>query len=122
MQEPEYQSQALESPKTCTHLSREERETYYHIDEVSNEWFADASISKDINRLKRCGWIKVSEQLYSDGTVQSMQFKAPRNCLSPRAYNPNKPKRVMSDEQKAKIQAALSKARENKANSNQQML
>lgn len=47
-----------------------------------------------------------------------MQFKAPRNCLSPRDYNPNKPKRVMSDEQKTKIKAALSKAREEKANSN----
>lgn len=104
----------VEENKTCTHLSRDERETYYHINEVSNEWLADTTILKDMNRLKKCGWIKVSDQLYTDGTVQSMTFKAPRNCLSPRSYSPNKPKRIMSDEQKTKIKEALCKSRENK--------
>jgi len=40
--------------------------------------------------------------------ILAKQFKASRNCLSPRDYNPDKPKRErapLSEEQKAKMQA-----------------
>lgn len=89
-------------------LCREERETHYLYNESDGEWLADSSIPRDIHRLESKHWIEVRTQYYKDGTVMAKQFKAPRNCLSPRDYNPDKPKRErapLSEEQKAKMQA-----------------
>lgn len=90
-------------------LLREERETHYYTDDMSNEWLCDTSIQKDIRRLRKQGWIQTSETLYDDGTIMSASFRAPRNCLSPRLFNPNKPKRIMSDEHKQKLAEARAK-------------
>ena len=98
-------------------LTKEERETIYRIDEVDNTWYADSTIQKDIHRLERQGWIETGIQYYNDGTVMAKQFKAPRNSLSPRSYNPDKPKREMSEEHKQKVMKALQASREKKKNS-----
>ena len=37
------------------------------------------------------------------------QFKAPRNCLSPRTYSPDKPKRELTDEQKQAAKERIEK-------------
>jgi hypothetical protein len=95
-------------------LTKEERETLYRIDEVDNTWYADSTIQKDIHKLERQGWIEIGVQYYNDGTVMAKQFKAPRNCLSPRSYNPDKPKRKMSEEHKQKVMKALQASREAK--------
>lgn len=99
-------------------LCREERETIYIYNESDGEWIADSSIQKDIHRLEKQHWIETNVQYYKDGTVMSKQFKAPRNCLSPRDYNPNKPKRVMSEEHKQKVMEALAASREKKKQNN----
>jgi len=104
-----------DSPTPNYRLSREERETVYRIDETDNTWFADSSVPKDIRRLDKQGWVEIGMQLYPDGTVMSKQFKAPRNCLSPRTYNPDKPKRTskpMSEEHKQKLMAGRKKKSE----------
>ena len=88
-------------------LSKEERETHYCIDEVDNCWIADSTIPKDIRMLERKGWEKIDEQLYADGTIMAATFKAPRNYLTVRKYDTNRPKRVISDEQKLKMRAGL---------------
>ncbi len=93
-------------------LCREERETHYLYNEADKEWLADSSIPRDIHKLEQKHWIEVRTQYYEDGTVMAKQFKAPRNCLSPRDYNPDKPKRErapLSEEQKAKMQAGRKK-------------
>lgn len=90
-------------------LTKEERETIYRIDEVDNIWYADSTVQKDIHKLEKQGWIETGVQYYKDGTVMGKQFKAPRNCLSPRTYNPHKPKKnrpPLSEEQKMKMQNA----------------
>jgi len=89
-------------------LERCERETLYRYNEDEGEWIADSSIPRDIHKLENQGWTEILVQYYKDGSVMSKQFKAPRNCLSPRSYNPDKaksdkPKRVMTDELKQKM-------------------
>lgn len=89
-------------------LSKEEKETLYRFNEDEGEWVADSSIPRDIHKLEKQHWIETGVQHYKDGSVMSKQFKAPRNCLSPRDYNPDRPKRErkpISEEQKAKMQA-----------------
>jgi hypothetical protein len=89
-------------------LEKVERETHYIYNEADGEWFADSSIPRDIHKLEQRHWIEVKTQYYKDGSVMAKMFKAPRNCLSPRDYNPDKPKRdrkPLSEEQKAKMQA-----------------
>ena len=102
-----------EAEPTAIHrLSKDEQETHYLIDAVDNTWIAESTIPKDIHRLEKQGWICTNIQRYADGAVMQKTFKAPRNCLSPRAYNPDKPKRagrVLSEEQKQKMQKARKK-------------
>ncbi len=101
---------------TLSKLIKGERETIYRFDEITNEWYADSSIVRDIKKLETQKWIEIKTTYYSDGTVMSKQFKAPRNCLSPRSYNPHKPKREMSEEQKQAAAERLQKMWEAKKN------
>ena len=90
-------------------LEKVERETLYLFNEEEGVWIADSTIPRDIHKLEKQGWTCTKTQCYADGTVMSKTFTAPRNCLSPRAYNPNKPKRsgrILTDEQKQKMQEA----------------
>jgi hypothetical protein len=112
-----------DDPKVIRRLSKEERETYYRIDDVDNMWIADAAIPKDIHKLERQGWILIDTQYYKDGEVMSKRFKAPRKCLSPRSYNPDKPKsdkpkRIVSEEQKQKMAEGRKAKKALKANEN----
>ena len=105
------------------HLEKCERETHYIYNEEDGYWIADSSIPRDIHKLEKQHWIETNVQYYKDGTVMSKQFKAPRNCLSPRDYNPNKPKsdkpkRVMSDELKQKMAEGRKRKKELKAKEN----
>ena len=102
-------------PVAIHRLGKDEQETHYSIDAVDNTWIVESTIPKDIHRLEKQGWICTKTQCYADGKVMSKTFKAPRNCLSPRAYNPDKPKRagrVLSKEQKQKMQEARKKKSE----------
>ena len=77
-------------------LSKEERETIYVFNEADGEWLAESTIPRDIHKLEQKHWTEISVQYYRDGTVMSKQFKAPRNCLSPRDYNQDKPLQTSS--------------------------
>lgn len=103
-----------DDPKIVRRLTKEERETYYRIDDIDNMWYADTTIPRDIHKLEKQGWILVNTQYYKDGEIMAKQFKAPKNCLSPRSYNPDKPKKVMSAEHKQKLMDALEAGREAK--------
>lgn len=89
---------------------KEERETYFHIDEVENAWTCTSSIPKDIRKLEKQNWRMTACTKYTDGTIAEATFTAPRNCLTLRCYNPDKPKKVLSEEHKRKL---LNKTRSN---------
>lgn len=98
-------------------LEKCERETHYIYNDEDGYWLADSTLPRDIHKLEKQHWIETNVQYYKDGTVMAKQFKAPRNCLSPRDYNPNQPKKVMSEEHKQKVMEALAKSREKKKQS-----
>lgn len=91
-------------------LMREERETIILYNEFDNCWVADTSCQKHIRKFENQGWTCTGEQYYPDGTIMAKQFKANAKAISIRDVNPNKPKRVMSEEHKQK----LFEARQNK--------
>lgn len=84
-------------------LAREERETHYHYTDGDPYIFCDTTIPKDIRRLQSKGWLMISCDRYSDGTLVAAKFKAPVNCFTARAYDANKPKRTISEEHKQKL-------------------
>ena len=98
-------------------LTRGERETHFIYNEADGEWIADSSIPRDIHKLERQHWIETGAIHYRDGSVCSKTFKAPRNCLSPRAYNPDKKKRVISDEQREQARVRMKEMWEVKSKS-----
>lgn len=110
-----------ESMTTNYKLSIFERETLMRIGESEGEtnWLVDTSIRKDMNTFIDKGWEVLETHKYPDGNIKSMVFKAPRKYISVRDYkdNPNKgtrKKRVMTEEQKAKLTETLAAYRQSK--------
>lgn len=101
-------------------LSAEERKLHIYCtlgEDGKWVWEADTTIGKYITAFKKHGWEQTSETiLESDGTVQGATFRTTsskpitiRNIISDR------PKRVISEEHKAKLlEAAARKRSENK--------
>jgi len=97
-------------------LTKEERETYISIDEFEDMWIADTSIQKDINKFIKQGWTMLNKYTYPDGQIYAAVFTAPRNAISIRAVSPTKTKkkRVVSEEQKQKMQEGRRKSKNTK--------
>ena len=74
-------------------------ETHYWIDAVSNEWICDTTIPRDMATLEKAGWILTETQYAHDGSVLAKFFRAPRNRLTPKKYDPNKPKKAVNQAQ-----------------------
>lgn len=84
-------------------LTRPERETHYYYTDGDESIFCDTTIPKDIRRLQSRGWEMLSCDKRADGTLVAARFRAPANTLTPRTYDPSKPKRVLSEEHKRKL-------------------
>ncbi len=101
-------------------LSAEERELHIYCtleEDGKWVWYADTTIGKYITALKKHGWEQTSETvLESDGTVQGATFKTTSTKpITIRSITADRPKRVMSEEHKAKLlEAAARKRSENK--------
>lgn len=85
-------------------LSRDERETHYHYSDGDTYCTCDTSIPKDIRKLSSRGWLMVSCDKLADGTVVAARFTCPVECISVRSYQPSKPKRILSEDHKRKLQ------------------
>jgi hypothetical protein len=99
--------------------SKEEQELHLYIDEIDKVWKADATTPRYINKLIKNGWTTQNITYYKDGSPKAATFIAPKNAISIRktkdatkvkTNESNKPKRVMTDEQKL----AMKIGRENK--------
>ena len=86
----------MDKIKIQTRLSNDEKETVIVYDHVNKKWYADTTLSKHVNKLKKQGWTQTVEYVYEDGSVCGGAFEGAENAITIR--NPNK-KRVMSDEQ-----------------------
>ena len=77
-------------------LTKEEWETHISIDAVDGIAVIDASIPKDITKLKKLGYPVIRENLYEDGSICNVIFSVPRRCISFRSME----KRNVSEEQR----------------------
>lgn len=89
-------------------FTKEEMETHYYINADSDDVVVYSNISKDIRKFEKAGWQLVSVQKYTTGEIAAATYKAPKNMLSVRTYNPNRAKRTPSQ----KAIEALKKYRE----------
>ena len=102
---------------TNTRLIKEERETILVFSEFDNCWYADTTVQKHIRKFENQGWECTKKQYYPDGTLMSAEFKGNAKAISIRDINPDKPKRIMSEEHKQKLQEKLKESRlKNKEN------
>lgn len=96
---------------TNVRLIKEERETILVFSEFDNCWYADTTVQKHIRKFENQGWECTKKQYYPDGTLMSAEFKGNAKAISIRDINPDKPKRIMSEEHKQKLQQKLQEAR-----------
>ena len=87
-------------------LTREERETLISYSDMDGVWTVDTTVTKHMNKLEKQGWTCTGTQYYPDGTVMAKQYIGNKNSISIRNIDINKPKRVMSEEHKLKLQQA----------------
>jgi hypothetical protein len=69
----------------CQKLTNEELETHASFDKTDNYWTVDTSIPADWRKLNKLGWEAIHINECSDGSIQSVIFKAPKNAVSFRA-------------------------------------
>ena len=97
---------------TNVRLIKEERETILVFSEFDNCWYADTTVQKHIRKFENQGWECTKKQYYPDGVLMSAEFKAHAKAISIRDINPDKPKRIMSEEHKQKLLEARFKTKE----------
>ena len=79
----------------------EERETILIYNDLDKTWTADTTIPKHYRRFIKQGWKQVSETNTSSGEFVAAEFEACDKAISiGRAI---RPKKVMSEEHKAKL-------------------
>lgn len=88
---------------TVSQLTREEREVHISLDEVTNQWVAEVSIAKYINKFRKAGWREIRRLDYEDGRAAIVWFAAPDFALGIRKPT----KRQVSDEQRQASAARL---------------
>lgn len=90
------------------HLAPEEREIVLVMDDRDRIWKASCSSPTYMKKFEKQGWKCVNTTYYRDGTVCTKFYEAPQQSISIGKYE--RPKRApLSEEHKAKLQAARSK-------------
>lgn len=94
---------------TTESLTREERETFFNHDEMSDKWICETSERIMKTKLKRAGWTLIEEGYSSKGNWVYGVYEAPFYALSVRSAV--KIKKEISDEQRQALSVRLSDAR-----------
>lgn len=90
-------------------LTKQERETHCWFNEADERWEIQTDIRVHMTKLKKLGFECTDILRYSDGSIESMTFKAPKHAISFRS--PIKRKRELSDEQRKEIAERLKASR-----------
>ena len=91
-------------------LTPEEREVVLIMDDKDRKWKASCSSPTYMRKFEKQGWKCIKEEYYRDGTVCTKFYEAPCKSISIGRYE--RPKRVMSDEQKEKMKLARQKSKD----------
>lgn len=85
----------METIKTTSRLTNEERETIIVYDNINKKWYADTTLSKHVNKFKKQGWTQTAEYIYDDGSPCGGAFIAPERAITIRSTT----KKQMSEKQ-----------------------
>lgn len=96
--------------KTCFRLLPEEREVILIMDDKDRQWKASCSSPTYMRKFEKQGWKCTDTEYYKDGTVCTKFYEAPCKSISIGKYE--RPKRVMSEEQKEKMKLAREKSKQ----------
>lgn len=92
-----------------SHLTQEEREVIIIMDDKNKTWLASTSIPSFMRKFEKQGWKCLEDRTvyYRDGEVCTKFYEAPKASVSIGQYErPKRQGRELSEEQKAKMQAA----------------
>jgi len=89
--------------KSCAKLLQEEREVILIMDDKDRVWKASCSSPTYMRKFEKQGWKCTNTEYYKDGTVCTKFYEAPCKSISIGKYE--RPKRTMSTEHLAKLQA-----------------
>ena len=95
-----------------SHLTQEEREVIIIMDDKNKTWLASTSIPSFMRKFEKQGWKCLEDRTvyYRDGEVCTKFYEAPKASVSIGRYErPKRQGRELSEEQKAKMQAARNK-------------
>lgn len=106
------EEEIVEESKTLQKLSQEEREVVLIMDDKTRRWKASCSSHTYMRKFEKQGWKCTDVKYYKDGNVHTKFFEAPCKSISIGKYE--RPKRVISDEQKEKMKIARQKSMNNK--------
>lgn len=95
---------------TNSRLLPEEREVVLIMDDKDRKWKASCSSPTYMRKFEKQGWKCIGEEYYRDGTICTKFYEAPCKSISIGKYE--RPKRVMSDEQKEKMRLAREKSKD----------
>lgn len=90
--------------RSSQRLLPEEREIVLIMDDRDRVWRASCSSPTYMRKFEKQGWKCVKTEYYNDGTVCTKFYEAPCKSISIGKYE--RPRRVMSDEQKERMRLA----------------
>lgn len=90
-------------------LLPEEREVVLTMDDKDRKWKASCSSPTYMRKFEKQGWKCIGKEYYRDGTICTKFYEAPCKSISIGRYE--RPKRIMSDEQKEKMKLAREKSK-----------
>ena len=107
----ETESVNIEENKTCQHLTQEEREVVLILNDKDKTWIASCSIPAYMRKFEKQGWkcLEHRTEYYKDGEVCTKFYEAPKQSVSIGKYE--RPKRMMSEEQKEKLRLGREKSK-----------
>lgn len=84
-------------------LSREEQETYLHMNALNDVVVIESSVPKDINKFRKLGYEVIQENKYPNGEICSVLFRVPRKAITFRSMESvNRP---LSEAQQRSLEA-----------------
>ncbi len=91
-------------------LTKSERETHLWFNEADDLWEIQTDIKVHMTRCQKLGYEVTDILRYSDGSIESMTFRAPKHCITFR--KPERVRRELTDDQRKEIAERLKASRD----------
>ena len=85
----------METIKTYSKPTIEEKEVHLNYNPVDDVWIIDTNIPKFFRKALKQGWLPIRQYVHEDGTICSMTLRAPQRAVTIRSTT----KKQMSEKQ-----------------------